>query len=149
MINKNLNVCELKVKRIEAFHKKCVQKSKSKKSFDRGFRVDKSHIAKGILKNPKRSALTSEDIAAVIIGGVLSLDTCNEGPPIEIVVKGIINEFEWTNLTENGCPTYLEDMVEVKVVVREGKSKDLIVTTYITEDENKISTNKEINREIW
>lgn len=146
---KKLDTCEFTVRRFKAFHKKCLQNCGSKKAFFKGFLIDKSHIAKGIIKNPKRSALSNEDIAAVIAGGELNFETCNEGPPMEIVTKGIFREFEWTNLMEAGTPTYIEDKVEVKVVVREGKNKNLIVTTYITDDENNISTNKEINREIW
>ena len=146
---KKLNTGEFAIARYKAFHRKCIQNCKSKKTFVKGFLIDKSHIAKGIIKNPKRSALSNEDIAAVIAGGELNFETCNEGPPMEIVAKGIIREFEWTNLMEAGSPTYTEDKVEVKVVVREGRSKNFIVTTYVTDDENDISTKKEVNREIW
>ncbi|MBF0207432.1 MAG: hypothetical protein HQK53_11140 [Oligoflexia bacterium] len=135
--------------RVELFHKKCIEKCRSKKTFDEGFLVDKSHIAKGILKNPKRSALTNEDIAAVIQQGILHYETCTYSYPIEIVVKGIIKDFEWTDLSSRKIATYIEDKVEVKVVIRERRPRDIIVTAYITDMGAKISTNKEISREIW
>ncbi len=136
-------------RRFELFHKKCQTKCSSRKSFNNGFMIDRSHIAKGILKNPKRSALADEDIAAVISQGDLNFDTSNEGPPIEIAVNGIIKDFEWTDMQSSPIATYREEWVEVVVVVRERKPKDFIVTAYIIDDKKLKTAKTEIRREIW
>ena len=148
-MSKVVDLARFTKRRFEAFHKKCQKKCEGRKAFKNGFLINRSHIAKGFLKNPKRSALQDEDIAAVILQGELNFDTCNEGPPIEIAVKGIITDFEWIDMTSTPIATYHEDWIEVFVVVREKKTKDFIVTAYIIDDKKQKSTKTEITREIW
>ncbi len=100
-------------KRFEKFLSKCRENATSKKRFDRSFNVARGHIAfQATLKQEKRHSLRDEDIASVMIGGVLREDkSVEQGSRLEIAVEACILHFEWVQaLPGKGVSTMVEPL---------------------------------------
>jgi hypothetical protein len=94
--------------------------------------------------------MDAEKIAAVITSGKLNFQRSFEKPAgSEIAVEGFFKELEWVNLSDASKPTNGTDQnVAVRVVVRETKHLNLIVTVYNDTNLNAAEL-PEVKCEIW
>lgn len=145
-----VKIAEIAYKRLEVFHEKLKGFCSSKSHFEKYVEINMGHIIKeGHNKNPKRLALTKEDIAAVIQQGILNSSLSNSGQGggmLTIAVEGKINNFEWTDYNE--MKSKREVFVQIRVIVRDRKEKSLVITAYVLSppEDRKFP---EVNREIW
>ncbi len=113
--------------RLEKFLQKCRSKCGSSKIFQINFDIAGAHFNKGIIKDPMRSSFDREFFASVILSGVLNLENSSEGPPLEITIEGKLLDYEWMNINDKNCPTIIEDAIHARIIVRETRTKNLIV----------------------
>jgi hypothetical protein len=134
-------------RRLEKFRKQCAEFCETRKEFYKRFEIDQYHITKqGMAKDIKRLAITNEDLAALIQQGEMNFDNCVDGPPIRIAIEGVFENFEWFNVETN---KYQLDMdQEVRVLVQEGKFKNLVVTAYTIRPKLKYKVPM-IDRDVW
>jgi hypothetical protein len=123
-------------RRLKDFHEALKPRCHTEKSFHDSFLVRRNHLVKSAEKDPNmiRLNLGDEQIAAVIATGQLNEDQSRmNGTLPEIALEGKFRDFPWTELDTTGgdkAVDHIEPLVVVRVVVRQGARKHIVVTAY-------------------
>ncbi|MBF0441905.1 MAG: hypothetical protein HQK54_08385 [Oligoflexales bacterium] len=136
-------------KRFQQFHSKIKSICNSPKNFKNGFDVQIGHIAWRAAQTMTdvRNAISNEKIASILIHGRVNEKHCNSSKPLELVVEGRFAELivvEFNPIQEKK----IKD-VSIRVVVREGSPKHIIVTLYPLTSEANVSSIPEVPNEVW
>jgi hypothetical protein len=116
------------------FHERCKNNAASKASYRRYFEEERRHISSRSAdqNSSLRSAIGSEHIAAIIRQGLLLENSCAAGSQLEIAILGKFINFQYVELGTPQDVTSTKTITEliVRIVIRERKSRALIVTVY-------------------
>jgi len=139
-----MKIKNLNDRRFASYHNKCKGQCSSKKSYNKNFDPDKSHIYLMAVAKlaPVRFSLTkAEVLSSIIQGGKLNYDKCRNNP-LEIAVEGKIVDFPWVNPQARDGEEIegILDEVYVRLIIRQMKNNNFIVTVYpLDQDEIKTS----------
>jgi len=147
-----ISIVDVTKKRLHQFHQTIKASCGSQPAFHRNFLIDRRHIDQSAEKEPDslRQNLGDEQIAAVILGGKLNEEKSRmSGTLPEIVVEAKFKDFPWLDLKDDGREK-IEPVVCVRVVVREGGRKHVVVTAYVPRQEILDPDDfSEVTYEIW
>ena len=134
---KTITLDDLTKKRLMLCHQRVKEVCGSQPHFYGNLLVDRRHIDKRAATEPDslRLNIGDEQIASVILNGKLNEERSRiNGSLAEIVVEGIFRQFPWIDLKDNNREK-IEEAVCVRVIVREGGRRYVVVTAYVPRHE--------------
>ncbi|MBP6218229.1 MAG: hypothetical protein KA436_06560 [Oligoflexales bacterium] len=137
-------------KRLEKFLKAVHEICRSSNLFYRKIDVADGYIAFRASQTGSdiRNAMTRELIASVLLHGKLNQKQCKMSNPIKLVMEGRLKTLSYTKynpIEEVKC-----DNVAMRVVVREGSPKHLVVTLYhLKEQDTDSNSLPEVPSDVW
>lgn len=137
-------------RRVEKFVGQVRDICRSAHSFKKQIDVNVSHIAwrAQAAAQDIRNAIDHEKMAGVIIHGVLRMQNCRVTSPIEVVFDGRFTELVETVF--NPVREVKHQNVGIRIVVREGSSKHIVVTVHpLTLSAIDLMQLPEVPHDIW
>jgi hypothetical protein len=138
-------------KRLQKFLTTVCEICRSSSQFKRKIDVQDGHIAFRAAQTGAdiRNAMTHELIASVLLNGRVNTKQSRTGNPIELVLEGRFVELSYIKLN----PSIEEVKVRnaaMRVVIREGTSKYVVVTLYpLKQEDTDIMSLPEVPKYVW
>ena len=136
-------------RRLEKFHSKLKSICNSSPSFKKSIDVQVGHIAWRAAQTMSdvRNAITNEHLASILINGRVNEKQCNTSAPLELVVEGRFVEL--MVLEFNPVRESKHNNVAIRVAVREGSPKHIVITLYPLTSEQDLSGIPEVPKNVW